>query len=296
MHGRDRSCPAILEIVRPCLFCGSTSGRPTEEHVLPKWAQRSFNVRNGVTLYASDRSYASGRQRIGRSSQPRITLKGAICESCNNGWLSQLEADVQPILLPMVLTADSVRLDALAQRLLATWAVKTVLLIEIAVRQHYPTSRPIRGYTASDVELAWLLAHRSPPPRSLVWLGCWDCEQETPAAYEPSGAPLPTADGHPVAGHFTTFSLGYVVFQVFTVDYVAADEHKAQMWNSQVPTSLRESLHRLWPVPRGTAAWPPKPFPNAEWTRLVTWDQVLRPGCGGAAALRLLPLSFPLPC
>ena len=62
-----------------------------------------------------------------------------------------------------------------------------------------------------------MFANLEPPPRSMVWLGCWDCQREVPVNYAPSSAPLPTRDGKPVEGHFATFTLGYAAFQVFTV-------------------------------------------------------------------------------
>jgi hypothetical protein len=34
---------------------------------------------------------------------------------------------------------------------------------------------------------------------------------------------LPTTDGSPLAGHLTTLSLGFVVFQVHSVDFLAAE-------------------------------------------------------------------------
>ncbi len=60
--------------------------------------------------------------------------------------------------------------------------------------------------------------------------------------YAPSSAPLPTADNTPVEGHFTTFTLGYVAFQTFTVDFVAAELHGARRWNPEHPASMHSAL------------------------------------------------------
>ncbi len=98
--------------------------------------------------------------------------------------------------------------------------------------------------------------------------------------YEPSGARLPTEDGAPVTGHLTTLTLGFAAFQVFTVDFLAADQHRALAWNNHVPDSLAHALTRIWPqplVPRNIS-WPPQAFPRHDWHRLVTWDGKLRPG------------------
>jgi hypothetical protein len=98
--------------------------------------------------------------------------------------------------------------------------------------------------------------------------------------YEPSGAELPTADGSPLAGHLATFTLGYVAFQVFTIDFLAAEQHGAPVWNKRPPEPLAESLVRVWPpqLVVGDVSWPPPAFRGDDWHRLVTWDGVLRPG------------------
>jgi hypothetical protein len=162
------------------------------------------------------------------------------------------------------------------QSTIATWAVKTVFLFELAIRQKYPGDRAVPGYLATPQELAWLRQHREPPPRALVWLGCWDCQRETPFMYSPSTARLPTRDGTPLHGHFTSFALGYVAFQVFTVDFIKAEQHQASSWNTDPPASIRPGLPRIWPESQTHLEWPPPAFPNDQWATLVSWDGALR--------------------
>lgn len=139
---------------------------------------------------------------------------------------------MRPILEPMAVRCEPALLDLDSQRLLAVWAVKTVYLLELASRQRYPGARLLEGYHPSTPEIGWLLAQLErrparliePPPRSMVWLACWDCK--TPNAvnrastvnYAPSTAPLPTPDGGEVIGQFTTLAVGFAAFQVFTAD------------------------------------------------------------------------------
>jgi hypothetical protein len=143
----------------------------------------------------------------------------------------------------------------------------------------YPNEPRIEGYAPSEVELALMWRDRQPPPRSRVWLGCWDCEQSKAVNYEPSTAALPTADGSQVTGHLATLALGYVAFQVFTVDPLAAEQHQAVEWNDHVPKPLSSYLARIWPQPQPLVphvAWPQRQFAPDEWPRLVTWDGKLR--------------------
>jgi hypothetical protein len=266
--------------MRPCVLCGSVAGRGTDEHVIPKWARDAFDIQGWVTIGAGS-SDGAALEQAGRLQHLNIVLKAGLCQPCNNEWLAPVERRVQAILLPMALrTEASVILDAAGQALLAFWAVKTVLLLELAIRQKFPGRRAIEGYVATGPELAWLRERAEPPPRAMVWLGCWDCEREVPVNYEPSGAELPTRDRTELGGHLATFTLGYAVFQVFTVDFVAAELHGAPVWNRRPPPPLSDALPRIWPpqlvVPDVT--WPPPAFPRGDWHRMVTWDGVLRPG------------------
>jgi hypothetical protein len=270
--------------MRTCVFCGTTTGRIsdlTDEHAVPKWARNAFDIQDWITLTIGRGPDSSTKEQVGRIRHLNIVLPKQLCHRCNNVWLAGLERAVQPILQPMALLAEPrVDLDPAAQNLLAFWAVKTAFLLELALRQNRYDRRPIKGYVATDQELAWLWAHSEPPPRSMVWLGAWDCQREIPVNYEPSNAPLPTEDGTPVAGHLTTFTLGFAAFQVFTVDFLAADQHRAVAWNTHAPDSLTHALTRIWPqqlVPCDIT-WPPPAFRREDWHRLVTWNGELRPG------------------
>jgi hypothetical protein len=270
-----------------CVFCGTLNGKLTCEHVIPKWARRSFDIKGSVTVDAREEGL-SQRRRVGSMQALNITLDDAICVECNGVWLSRLERAVKPILAPMAVSAMPATLSPGSQQLLATWAVKTVLLLELAFRQMYPASRPVEGYHASQPEFAWLRASTKPPPRSLVWLGCWDCQQATPVRYAPAGAPLPTRDGSRIEGHFATFTLGYAAFQVFTVDYVAADQHQGSAWNDHALASLAQALTRIWPLlGQQEISWPPQAFAAPAWDRLVTWDGALRGGTDSGFAEQL---------
>ena len=123
----------------------------------------------------------------------------------------------------------------------------------------------------------------------MVWLECWDCAKEIPVNYEPSGADLPNASGARVTGHLTTFTLGFVAFQLFTVDFIAAEVHDAEVWNTRPPERLRDALTRIWP-PQLTVAdvqWPQAMFARTDWHSLVTWDGELRPAAAGGVTPRL---------
>lgn len=265
--------------MRPCAFCGSTAGRGTHEHVIPQWARDGFDIQGWVTLHTGD-GEGPPLDQVGRLRHLNIVLKEGLCRPCNNEWLAPIEDKAKAILLPMAIDPKPTVLDASAQALVSFWVVKTVLLLELAIRQNHPGKRALEGYVASLPEMAWLRARAEPPPRSMVWLGCWDCERAVPVNYQPSTASLPAADGSEVVGHLATFTLGFLAFQVFTVDYVAAEAHQVDVWNTRPPEPLRAALPRIWPpqLTVSDVSWPPAAFPRSQWNRLVSWGGALRSG------------------
>jgi hypothetical protein len=274
-----------------CVLCAS-SDNLTDEDVIPKWMLRALKVEGPATITA--REEAGDPHEVRPLKRFQVTLDDGLCQRCNNELLSGLERVVQPFLEPMAVRCEPTTLDLAKQRLLAVWAIKTVYLLELAVRQRYPSMRPVEGYQPSRSEIGWLLAQLEqrpaklvePPPRSMVWLACWDCM--APSAvnrgsmmnYMPSLAPLPAPDGSEVVGQFSTLAVGFAVFQVFSVDYVEAEARKAKSWNPGPPASIADAIPLIWPhrLRADNVAWPPPAFPNDSFDRLANWDTVLRRG------------------
>jgi hypothetical protein len=277
-----------------CVLCASVEN-PTDEDVIPKWLLRAFNVLERSTTVRVGEEDGEMRE-VRTLKRFQITLDDGLCKKCNNERLGGLEKVVQPILEPMAVRCEPATLNLDSQRLLAVWAVKTIYLLELASRQRYPGARAVEGYRPSISETGWLLAQLEqypakliePPPRSMVWLACWDCKTPNTADrastvyYATATAPLPTPDGGEVVGQFTTLALGFAVFQVFTVDYVEAEARKAVVWNPNPPHSIRQAVRLIWPhrLRAGDVAWPPSAFPNDSFDRLANWDKALRRGVG----------------
>jgi hypothetical protein len=275
-----------------CVLCGSVDN-PTDEDVIPKWLLRAFDVQEGSTT-VNVREESSSPQEVRKLRRFQFTLNGGLCKKCNNEPLTGLEQAVQPVLEPMAVRCEQTVLDVASQRLLAAWAVKTVYLLEIASRQQFPGARQVEGYQPTTSEIGWLLAQLEqhpakliePPPRSMVWMACWDCKKADAANrasmlnYAPSTAPVPTPDGGEVVGQFTTLAIGFAVFQVFTVDYVEADVRKAAVLNTGPPNSVLRAIRLIWPhrLRAGDVTWPLPAFPNNSFDRLVNWDGALRRG------------------
>lgn len=136
-------------------------GPLTDEHVISK------TVRKQVPAIGKIRQVFAGQ--IGRQMNVvHMVLTRAVCETCNGGWMRELEDDLVLNLGPQMSSARYVCLNPLQQERTATWAVKTALLFET-----YASIKNIGAYVPTD-NLCWLAEHHSPPPGCSVRLATVD--------------------------------------------------------------------------------------------------------------------------
>jgi hypothetical protein len=170
----------------------------------------------------------------------------------------QLENRVKDFLLPALTHERGIELDASQQRDLAKWAVLKVLLMEHSSRQFREHLRTHTGYLATEAELAWLCNHDRPPPRSRIWLAAFDAENRyaiTSQSRLGNSTPI-RGDSSPIPAHITTLTLGYVLLQVATTDFVLADAQSLPDFPLDPPWPYSEALSRIWPYRRPVVKWP----------------------------------------
>lgn len=215
-----------------CAFCGSTENL-TDEHVIPRWVTRRM-AEFGATYI---RETAYGTQR-----SPTIEITAPICEDCNNRWLSVLENDVSSILSPM-LTGSEVRIHADQQLLLATWAVKTALMFELA------NGSPIvpEGFF-HDLRL-----RHAPHPNQWVWLGLYGGQQRATTVFlNPLHIGVPETDEP--NGFVCTFNVFCVVFQV-AMHFTSGTAELRDARQQYEPV-----IERIWPRWITPVVWPKSTF------------------------------------
>jgi len=226
-----------------CLFCGSTG--MTREHVIPKWLRRELRTQGFVY-----------EQRGGDKPQKWDALAVVlprVCHGCNHELLGNLEVRTKPVLGPLLhggAKTQPILIDPGRQATLATWAVKTSLLLTIRSFEGEPA-----GWVPQD-NLRWLHDHRGldqPPPGAHVWMFGVNAENELAASSQ--AACLRTGDGQPAA-HVGTFTVGYVGFQVFCRQ-VSQPEYSADHEAWLAPHgAFQEGMQPIWPA-NAVLRWPP---------------------------------------
>lgn len=137
----------VNERVPFCWMCNRTQGHRAREHIFPRWLL--------VELNALDEPFNPTHEDfLGRPISSRGPIRasafvaGEICESCNNGWMSDLEAEVQPILFP---PGGRVTLSVPDQEVLARWLIKTAVVLNTSQNYRLMVPRAARHALARGV-------------------------------------------------------------------------------------------------------------------------------------------------
>src|ERR1039458_7843097 len=136
-----------------CLFCSKPAD--SKEHLWSKWILNSLKSQEPVILQL-------GKAPPSKPFTGDVTVK-CVCTECNNGWMSQLEAKIKP-LVGALMQDISAPLDATQQKDVSMWAVKTAMVLEGTKSKGL-----VRSYQQSDCEQ--LRVSSSIPPRTRIWLG-----------------------------------------------------------------------------------------------------------------------------
>ena len=83
-----------------CLFCCTTSGKRTREHVWRNALREQFPPASSLTFWESSSSLSREFVQTRPISQFDMALNG-VCSDCNSGWLNSLEDDALPTLISL---------------------------------------------------------------------------------------------------------------------------------------------------------------------------------------------------
>lgn len=169
-------CETMKPMARRCVFCGRAE--TTKEHVWPNWAAKRMSDDGAVDHYLNVvQGTESSAERSWPMKQFTLTV-GAVCGTCNNGWMGRLERRVKPF-FEASFDGKGSPLDAGAQRDLAAWALKTAMMI-VALEKPDEPAIPAEDYSH-------LYAHTEPPSDVRIWLGAYSGEISTAFAHTYAG-------------------------------------------------------------------------------------------------------------
>jgi hypothetical protein len=220
--------------MRQCLFCSLNAN--SLEDVWPRWITEQFEGSNPLTVQAERQGFVL---KPWASRRPELLVRW-VCKSCNNGWMSNLEGQVKPLLQPL-LSGAAGSLDSGAQSILAVWAVKTAMALE-------GLDKPkARAYFQSEREQ--LRTVSAIPRRTSVWLAV-----SVDASYVLSAK---TWHRRSITGVSTTMVFGHVALQVFTIRVPSFVTARTEVTANVRAGPWSDLTLRKWSVQKiaGTELW-----------------------------------------
>ncbi len=244
MSGKSRARSRVPQQRAACVFCGS-NGPLTEEHVFGDWLRKLGYTGEGLREWSVDG--VSVQQKGGPFSKK---LK-IVCTRCNTVWMKGMEDSAKPLLVEMF-KSNRVELNEAAQRDLARWAFKTVVVSSHVDRQagRIPTVHR-RAFHQTD----------EPPLGTVVRIGSASVPREqlgenlASCSYKPRPMQATLDDGRviDVSAYTGRIRLLNVVFDVF--GYASPDP--SLRVHNELPSEVERALLQIWPVEHPTIWWPP---------------------------------------
>ena len=121
---------------KACIFCGvSLAGKASLEHVLPQWLLSYLGIKKkDITPTHWN---PKGEVLSTRKHELGNLVEGRVCSTCNNGWMSALEAQAKALLIPLMEAETEVVKLTPDQRLcIARWTCKTAFVLNSASNFH----------------------------------------------------------------------------------------------------------------------------------------------------------------
>lgn len=236
--------------MRTCLFCDGTS--LTLEHVWPDWISKHLYGQPKHGRFTARRFEGVDRHAVGdtfKASELNIKAR-VVCASCNNGWMSELEAVTQPVLKPLLL-GDSMSLDDLAQTTLRAWIVLRAMILERsgpAITTFY-TEAERRAFAHTSLE---------PKDGTYIWVFQYQNKQWAARSNIMNGG-LHMVRGGPQTNRLQVITafVGRFGFQVLVARW---PKRRRLDFDSLAVRTFATPLASLWPDPNDVLDWPPRGF------------------------------------
>ncbi len=158
---------------KKCIFCKRSTPdvKLTKEHILPKWMKdkitnkKSFFYKGGYNATPFDSTIEYEVRQMDGLSPFDLTVS-AVCNECNNGWMSiDLEEPLQPLLIDLS-NGVSREITSNEASLLVRWAIKTAIIKALTEK----------GYFAiPDAHITSIFCGEIPKYVN-VWIGCYPNE------------------------------------------------------------------------------------------------------------------------
>jgi hypothetical protein len=237
---------------RLCIF-GGHDKKLTSEHIwgdwVTKYVPRTMNKHQFANILIPKPGEPEPPIVRIRAGDPLSSQVPVVCGNCNSGWMSQLQNQAKPFLIPLF-EGKECALAAEARTTVSAW-------IAMATMTSEHVSRDPKQIAISQAERDWLMNKRTPPDEWRIWIGRHR-SQGWPGQWVHATFPVASAaknitneDRQPNT-QTTAFQIGELF--VFVMSSIFPDIPK--VWDWENTPRARRCLRQLWPHVGGTLIWP----------------------------------------
>jgi hypothetical protein len=230
-----------------CVMCAAAGGL-TREHALPAWLGRVLDPIGEPVRHRYEGPPGSGVLREWHAVGVGVTVK-AVCASCNNGWMAELESSAQAMLTPLILGQDHA-VTTEQSRLIVRWFLKTMLMLELA---------GAKSQRIAPAEQETWVRGVLPSEGVTVWMGA--ARDLSGVATAGRGATVRLGENVVGDGWFFVIVLGHLVLVAFG--------GPSDFKQPSLAPPLTSALTRLWPEPPLLVSFPPRVRLKRSHTSLI---------------------------
>ena len=223
-----------------CIFCDNPAGN--REHVWPRW------ILERKDLGAFRLKIANVPEKI--LNNVELTVK-TVCQSCNNGWMSTLEAEAMPILTEMF-DDKTVVLNQEQQQIIARWLMKTSMIYDSLKGRNAPNI-----FYTRDQCVAFRQSFQMPMPMpTMMWIGRFDEVHRDMSGLDFSRE----TEGGLVKGTVLTLTNEHFVAQVLSLHPPQTSTDATHIGIEQKQGEWDLALTQIWPPEQTAVNWPAPGF------------------------------------
>jgi hypothetical protein len=178
----------------------------TREHVLPRWLGKHLRDEPRFEMGGWLRSSLPAERSPLVWKRLTDSALRKVCAECNSGWMSRLENEAQPLLIPLI-AGEAIRLTPASRSVLMRWALKTAAAYGPLQRAPDAVAPWLRVQLAEGADLdrdatLWAVPIDETEPKPCDWRGGFDFDDDP-------GAP---------AVNITGIALGKIAFEVVNIN------------------------------------------------------------------------------
>lgn len=234
-----------------CIFCGSTG--LTKEHMWADWL-RSYIPREltGHRVRVSTIHFDQSKEEtiFQRTGDPHSRRIRCVCLPCNTGWMSRLQENAKPFLIPP-LRGEGSGFHRRAQTAVSAWIAMMVMVAEHIAQGQVAIAQSDRNY---------LREHGVAPPHWRIWIA--KHARKTYPLFTHNVMSFGTKEEFERLGGITakvpsnTQTTTICLGKYLLVHIMSSDVAWSIVRRLPPPPPIADAFNQIWPIKTGTLRWP----------------------------------------